>query len=202
MAIMLNSRSNVYENIFFSVSQPPDSSTILQPAGIAGAICRPCRFIESSRSILATLQRVMATPLHVADRRTIPPHGSLMAKVRRANRSLGNVVDNGSMKFHELDRLRRLFCFDSALVGTVSRSREPDSHACRLGAEISAPALRRACRPAASRPRPGPTGDRRPTRASGTDGPGRPRRRLVRGVARVRGRTGNLGASRSVRSSR
>ena len=37
MAIMLNSRSNVYENIFFSVSQPPDSSTILQPAGIAAA---------------------------------------------------------------------------------------------------------------------------------------------------------------------
>ena len=35
MAIMLNSRSNVYENIFSSASQPPDSSTILQPAGIA-----------------------------------------------------------------------------------------------------------------------------------------------------------------------
>ena len=38
MAIMLNSRSNVYENIFFSVSQPPDSSTILQPAGIAASL--------------------------------------------------------------------------------------------------------------------------------------------------------------------
>ena len=37
MAIMLNSRSNVYENIFSSASQPPDSSTLLQPAGIAGA---------------------------------------------------------------------------------------------------------------------------------------------------------------------
>ena len=36
MAIMLNVRSNVYENIFFSASQPPDSSTILQIAGIAG----------------------------------------------------------------------------------------------------------------------------------------------------------------------
>ena len=36
MAIMLNSRSNVYENIFSSASQPPDSSTLLQPAGIAG----------------------------------------------------------------------------------------------------------------------------------------------------------------------
>ena len=35
MAIMLNSRSNVYENIFSSASQPPDSSTLLQPAGIA-----------------------------------------------------------------------------------------------------------------------------------------------------------------------
>ena len=35
MAIMLNVRSNVYENIFFSASQPPDSSTILQIAGIA-----------------------------------------------------------------------------------------------------------------------------------------------------------------------
>ena len=34
MAIMLNSRSKVYENIFFA-SQPPDSSTILQIAGIA-----------------------------------------------------------------------------------------------------------------------------------------------------------------------
>ena len=32
---MLNSRSKVYENIFFSASQPPDSSTILQIAGIA-----------------------------------------------------------------------------------------------------------------------------------------------------------------------
>ena len=36
MAIMLNARSNVYENIFFSASQPPDSSTISQIAGIAG----------------------------------------------------------------------------------------------------------------------------------------------------------------------
>ncbi len=36
MAIMLNSRVKVYENLFFSVSQLPDSSTILQPAGIAG----------------------------------------------------------------------------------------------------------------------------------------------------------------------
>ena len=36
MAIMLNSRSNVYEHIFSSASQPPDSSTLLQPAGIAG----------------------------------------------------------------------------------------------------------------------------------------------------------------------
>ena len=35
MAIMLNSRSNVYEHIFSSASQPPDSSTLLQPAGIA-----------------------------------------------------------------------------------------------------------------------------------------------------------------------
>ena len=35
MAIMLNSRLKVYENIFFSASQPPDSSTILQIAGIA-----------------------------------------------------------------------------------------------------------------------------------------------------------------------
>ena len=35
MAIMLNARSNVYENIFFSASQPPDSSTISQIAGIA-----------------------------------------------------------------------------------------------------------------------------------------------------------------------
>ena len=35
MAIMLNPRPKVYENIFFSASQPPDSSTILQPAGIA-----------------------------------------------------------------------------------------------------------------------------------------------------------------------
>ena len=39
MAIMLNSRSNVYENIFSSASQPPDSSTLLQPAGIA--VARP-----------------------------------------------------------------------------------------------------------------------------------------------------------------
>ena len=36
MAIMLNSRPKVYENTFFSVSQPSDSSTILQIAGIAG----------------------------------------------------------------------------------------------------------------------------------------------------------------------
>ena len=36
MAIMLNMRSKVYENIFFSASQPPDSSTIPQIAGIAG----------------------------------------------------------------------------------------------------------------------------------------------------------------------
>ena len=36
MAIMLNARSNVYENISFSASQPSDSSTILQLAGIAG----------------------------------------------------------------------------------------------------------------------------------------------------------------------
>ena len=36
MAIMLNALSNVYENIFFSASQPPDSSTISQIAGIAG----------------------------------------------------------------------------------------------------------------------------------------------------------------------
>ena len=36
MAIMLNARSNVYENIFFSAPQPPDSSTISQIAGIAG----------------------------------------------------------------------------------------------------------------------------------------------------------------------
>ena len=35
MAIMLNARSNVYENISFSASQPSDSSTILQLAGIA-----------------------------------------------------------------------------------------------------------------------------------------------------------------------
>ena len=35
MAIMLNSRSNVYEHIFFSASQPPDSSTLSQIAGIA-----------------------------------------------------------------------------------------------------------------------------------------------------------------------
>ena len=35
MAIMLNMRSKVYENIFFSASQPPDSSTIPQIAGIA-----------------------------------------------------------------------------------------------------------------------------------------------------------------------
>ena len=35
MAIMLNARSNVYENISFSASQPPDSSTISQIAGIA-----------------------------------------------------------------------------------------------------------------------------------------------------------------------
>ena len=41
MAIMLNSRSNVYENIFFSASQPPDSSTILQPAGIAAVLPSP-----------------------------------------------------------------------------------------------------------------------------------------------------------------
>ena len=47
MAIMLNSRSNVYENIFFSVSQPPDSSTILQPAGIA---VRVAALIELLRS--------------------------------------------------------------------------------------------------------------------------------------------------------
>ena len=33
---MLNSRSKVYENIFSSASQPSDSSTILQIAGIAG----------------------------------------------------------------------------------------------------------------------------------------------------------------------
>ena len=32
MAIMLNARSNVYENISFSASQPPDSSTISQIA--------------------------------------------------------------------------------------------------------------------------------------------------------------------------
>ena len=37
MAIMLNLRPKVYENIFFSASQPSDSSTILQPAGIAGS---------------------------------------------------------------------------------------------------------------------------------------------------------------------
>ena len=35
MAIMLNARSKVYENIFFSASQPPDSSTLSQIAGIA-----------------------------------------------------------------------------------------------------------------------------------------------------------------------
>ena len=35
MAIILNPRPKVYENIFFSASQPPDSSTILQIAGIA-----------------------------------------------------------------------------------------------------------------------------------------------------------------------
>ena len=35
MAIMLNARSNVYEHIFFSASQPPDSSTLSQIAGIA-----------------------------------------------------------------------------------------------------------------------------------------------------------------------
>ena len=44
MAIMLNMRSKVYENIFFSASQPPDSSTIPQIAGIADGqlvCCRP-----------------------------------------------------------------------------------------------------------------------------------------------------------------
>ena len=35
MAIMLNPSPNVYEHIFSSASQPPDSSTLLQPAGIA-----------------------------------------------------------------------------------------------------------------------------------------------------------------------
>ena len=35
MAIMLNASSNVYEHIFFSASQPPDSSTLSQIAGIA-----------------------------------------------------------------------------------------------------------------------------------------------------------------------
>ena len=35
MAIMLNARSNVYENISFSASQPPNSFTISQIAGIA-----------------------------------------------------------------------------------------------------------------------------------------------------------------------
>ena len=38
MAIMLNARSNVYENIFFSAPQPPDSSTISQIAGIAALV--------------------------------------------------------------------------------------------------------------------------------------------------------------------
>ena len=47
MAIMLNARSNVYENIFFSASQPPDSSTISQIAGIAAP--------ERGKSIFATL---------------------------------------------------------------------------------------------------------------------------------------------------
>ena len=41
MAIMLNARSNVYENIFFSASQPPDSSTISQIAGIADSLIAP-----------------------------------------------------------------------------------------------------------------------------------------------------------------
>ena len=41
MAIMLNARSNVYENIFFSASQPPDSSTISQIAGIAESCTLP-----------------------------------------------------------------------------------------------------------------------------------------------------------------
>ena len=35
MAMILSSRSKAYENIVFSASQPSDSSTILQIAGIA-----------------------------------------------------------------------------------------------------------------------------------------------------------------------
>ena len=41
MAIMLNMRSNVYENIFSSASQPSDSSTIPQIAGIAAVFLAP-----------------------------------------------------------------------------------------------------------------------------------------------------------------
>ena len=44
MAIMLNPSPNVYEHIFFSASQPPDSSTLLQPAGIADGSSRRLTF--------------------------------------------------------------------------------------------------------------------------------------------------------------
>ena len=66
MAIMLNSRSNVYENIFFSVSQPPDSSTILQPAGIAADLQNPD---ESKFPQFTSLARAHPAPFTEAARR-------------------------------------------------------------------------------------------------------------------------------------
>ena len=53
MAIMLNSRSNVYENIFSSASQPPDSSTLLQPAGIAAK----CALGKARRECTEAIER-------------------------------------------------------------------------------------------------------------------------------------------------
>ena len=63
MAIMLNLRPKVYENIFFSASQPSDSSTILQPAGIA-APAPQGHF---------TLRRKAQSETPVAENRGFPP---------------------------------------------------------------------------------------------------------------------------------
>ena len=59
MAIMLNSRSNVYENIFSSASQPPDSSAISQLAGIAGGAALDDADLDRLPAIIARPHAVL-----------------------------------------------------------------------------------------------------------------------------------------------
>ena len=84
MAIMLNLRPKVYENIFFSASQPPDSSTILQIAGIADANMTAFAALNAAR-VLDVLSSTPARP----DSRSPCKYSHLRALARNLVRNAG-----------------------------------------------------------------------------------------------------------------